>query len=795
MHSETKIIIFSFRKCPYNCKKCNYGTNSLPHLKDHLLLHEEGSNIHVPAPQPKLKERKLTEPTRTTRSRSTDERRKSEMCERQTECNGEVNEKGIDASDELLPGENNDGQRKSNVETTAKDNELETSTASAESIKTNSNSPNGSTKKIKERRGSGIGRGMGRGRRSSVKSPGRMSPRSPSRYSPRSPGRSSVPSERDTDYAQHSELGNEVTTNVTKLNDSQISEKTESATRSPRSRCRARKISKTVAAELANNTAIEHENDGEILAKRPRRKSTSTAEEDHDVDLSEHLARPQHKLHRNIIEQAATLDAASMSQDDDDDEENEDEELDDVDQHIDLFSKDVNERVVKCSHCPFTVKAEDEKAQINLKKHEQNHFRMSQYSCKHCTYSSGRLLVIKKHLEVLHGDPSGLVIQRPKSSVKFTGKRIKMSFSFIKKNAFFKPLPSTNRKTPMAENVGNEAGFDSKLHDTRGGGKRVSPRAKTACPCCVPDSTGDGKRNHNCMQANGSDDDKIDVGEESNENADLDSTLSPASKRVRIEETKLDPLITYDELGKKKGLKCHHCPFELPWNHGVTSRIHAHEACHFRTSQYECTLCGWNAGNVIAAKKHMTIHPDAKPADLLKRWGKEFKSKNGASKTNLIGRKKNRRVVAVSNMEIMKSLTQRARFIKANSQRSPGKYGNNTVGALLERRREENIALKPSGKTIKEILNLKENNAQLDFQSMGQGINVTSPTKDLVGTAKTVRALLDRSRSVQAMADSSKSHAAELTTVNIPKNDDTNNAFMKCQYCPFKVRIMKYLIM
>ena len=124
-----------------------------------MLLHGEGSNIHVPAPQPKLKERKLTEPTRTTRSRSTDERRKSEMCERQTECNCEVNEKGIDASDELLPGENNDGQRKSNVETTAKDNELETSTASAESIKTNSNSPNGSTEKIKERRGSGIGRG------------------------------------------------------------------------------------------------------------------------------------------------------------------------------------------------------------------------------------------------------------------------------------------------------------------------------------------------------------------------------------------------------------------------------------------------------------------------------------------------------------------------------------------------------------------------------------------------------------------------------------------------------------
>ena len=170
--------------------------------------------------------------------------------------------------------------------------------------------------------------------------------------------------------------------------------------------------------------------------------------------------------------------------------------------------------------------------------------------------------------------------------------------------------------------------------------------------------------------------------------------------------------------------------------------------------------------NVIAAKKHMTIHPDAKPADLLKRWGKEFKGKNGTSKTNLIGRKKNRKVVAVSNMEIMKSLTQRARFIKANIQKSPGKYGNNTVGALLERRREENFTLKPSGKTIKEILNLKQNNAQLDFQSMRQGINLASPTKDLVGAAKTVRALLDRSRSVQAMGDSSKSQATKLPAPN-----------------------------
>ena len=524
------------------------------------------------------------------------------MCERQIECNGEANEKGIDASDELLPGKNNDRQRKSDVANKAKDNEFEASTASAESSKTNNDSPNGSSEKIKERRGSGIGRGRGRGRRSSVKSPGRMSPRSPSRYSPRSPGRSvaaaaSAPSESDTSYAHDWELRNKSTTDATEMNDVQTSEKTESPTRSPRSRCRARKISKTVAAELANNTAIEHEYDGEIPAKRPRRKSTSAAEEDHDNNFSEHLARPQHKMHRNIIEHEATSDAASMSQDDDDDEENE------VDQHIDLFSNDVNESVVKCNHCPFTVKAEDKKAQIILEKHKQNHFRMSKYSCKHCTYSSGRLLVIKKHLEVLHGDPSGLIIQKPKSSVKFTGKRIKMSFSFIKKNAFFKPLPSVSRKTPMAEKVGNEAGSDSKLHDTRTGGKRVSPRAKTACPCCVPDNTGDGKRNHNCTLANGSDDDKIDVGEESNENADLDSTLSPASKRVRIEETKLDPLITYDELGKKKGLKCHHCPFELPWNHGVTSRIHAHEACHFRTSQYECTVCGWNAGKCNSGKE------------------------------------------------------------------------------------------------------------------------------------------------------------------------------------------------
>ena len=752
-----------------------------------MLLHEEGSNIPAAASQPKLKERKLPEPTRTTRARSTDERRKSEICQGMAACNREVKEKGNDTSEELLPGENSDEQRKRTVSTTAKDNELETSTVAAESIKTDKDSPNESTEKIKERRGSGIGRGRGKGRRSSVKSSGRMSPRSPGRCSPRSPGRSAataaatvVPSEGNTDHTHHSEQASESTTDATEINDAQASEKTESPTRSPRSRCRARKISKTVAAELANNTAIEHEDEGEIPAKRPRRKSTPAAEDDYDADISETLTKPQHKLHRNIIEHEATSDAASMSHDDDDDEENEDEELDDVDQHIDLFSNDVN--VVKCDHCPFTVKAEDEKAQIKLKKHEQNHFRKSKYSCKHCTYSSGRLLAIKKHLEVLHGDPSGLVIQRPKSSVKFTGKRIKMSFSFIKKNAFFKPLPSSNRKTPMAEQVGNGAEFDSKLHDTRAGGKRVSPRARAACPCCVPDNLGDGKRNHNCMQANGSDDDKIDVGEENNENADLDSTLSPASKRVRIEETKLDPLITYDELGKKKGLKCHHCPFELPWNHGVTSRIHAHEACHFRTSQYECTLCGWNAGNVIAAKKHMAIHPDAKPADLLKRWGKE-------SRTNLIGRKKNRKVVAVSNMEIMKSLTQRARFIKANIQRSPGKYRNNAVGALLERRREENLSLKPFGKTIKEILNLKQNNTQLDFQSMRQGLNLASPTKDLVGSAKTVRALLDRSRSVQVMGDPSKSHETKLTAPNNPNTDATDNT-LKCQYCPFKVRIM-----
>ena len=225
-----------------------------------------------------------------------------------------------------------------------------------------------------------------------------------------------------------------------------------------------------------------------------------------------------------------------------------------------------------------------------------------------------------------------------------------MSFSFIKKNAFFKPLGLPAKKV-ATEKVTNENKGDSKQHDTRSRVRRISPKAKTACSCCVSDSSGDGQKNHTCTHCNGSDDDRIDVGEESTENADLDSTLSPASKRVRIEETKLDPLITYDEIGKKKGLKCHHCPFELPWNHGVTSRMHAHEACHFRSSQYECTLCGWNGGNVLAAKKHMTIHPEAKDADLVKKWGKDFKDKNNTTKARFFPRKKNRKVVSVSHID------------------------------------------------------------------------------------------------------------------------------------------------
>ena len=652
--------------------------------------------------------------------------------------------------------------------------------------------------KIIERRGSGRGRGRGRppGRRSSVRSSGRVSPRSP--RSPRSPGRSPARAasiSNDHEFVDHSGMAGELTMDVTEKseNESEALEKAESPSRSPRSRYKTRKISKTVAAELANNTAIEHEEETVVPAKRPRRRSTPVG-----IDEPMNMTGTQEShvpIHHNLIdtEDASETAIFDMLHDDEDEDENEDEELDDVDQHMDTAACNVAEdTVVKCKFCPFTVQAGDEKAQLNLRKHEQHHFRKSKYSCKHCAYSSGRLLVIKKHLEVLHSDASGLVIQRPQSSVKFTGKKIKMSFSFIKKNAFFKPLGLASRKALALEKVEKDTGPDSKAHNhhTRAGGKRVSPRAKATCPCCVPDGKGDGRRNHNCLQAGGSDEDKIDVGEETNENADLDSTLSPATKRIRMEDSKQETLVVYGELGKKVGLKCHHCPFQLPWNHGVTSRMHAHEACHFRTSQFECTLCGWNGGNIIAGRKHMTVHPDAKSSDLLKRWGKQFKSTSGTTDGSIAARRKAShlsgcRNVAATNMEIMKSLTQKARIIKANTLKCPGKYGNNTVGALLQRKRDETIGFKPVGKTIKEILNLKGETTKQNSLPVQQMVSILSPTKDVVGSAKTVRALLDQTRNVQTVGSPNKPH---VTLVSLPKYDGANDTYLQCPYCPYKVR-------
>ena len=805
---QSVIILLIFRKCPYNCETCNFGTTSLPHLKDHMMLHKTGASAQPHVPAARIKHRKSLEPARTTRARSTEERRRSESAvarktEDQTNEANKIESETV--NDNVSKEKVNDVRKLGTVrqKSTVQNDKSESSMDDIEEKEIQENNENGQKAcKIMERRGSGRGRGRGRPRRSSLRSSGRVSPRSPGRCSPRSPGQSparaaSVTYDDDLELEDETEMTSEIVMDTTENeanHEPRELEKAESSSRSPRSRCRTRKISKTVAAELANNTAIEHEEESVVPAKRPRRRSTPIGVDEQDMKVTG-TREPKVPLHQNVIDTEHTSDAASfdMTHDDEEEDENEDEELDDVDQHIDTSSCSVSEdSVVKCKFCPFTVQAGDEKAQLNLRKHEQYHFRKLKYSCKHCTYSSGRLLVIKKHLEVLHADLSGLVIQKPMSSVKFHGKKIKMSFSFIKKNAFFKPLGLASRKALAIEKVEKDIGPDSKAHNhhTRAGGKRVSPRAKAMCPSCGPDGKGDGKRNHTCQQASGSDDDKIDVGEETNENADLDSTLSPASKRIRIEDTKQETLVVYGELGKKIGLKCHHCPFQLPWNHGVTSRMHAHEACHFRTSQFECTLCGWNGGNIIAARKHMVVHPEAKPTDLLKRWGKQFKGPKGTTEGSIALRRKasqisGRRNVAATNIEIIKSLTQKARIIKANTLKTPGKYGNNTVGALLQRKRDDNIGFKPVGKTIKEILNLKGENTQ-DSLPVQQMVSILSPTKDVAGSAKTVRALLDQSR--KPVVDPSKQHVTKLTALTVPKNEGTNGTYLQCQYCPFKVR-------
>ena len=305
------------------------------------------------------------------------------------------------------------------------------------------------------------------------------------------------------------------------------------------------------------------------------------------------------------------------------------------------------------------------------------------------------------------------------------------------------------------------------------------------CPCCLSDGRGDGKRNHSCPQAS-------DNEEEDNKNEDFRSTLSPEGGRCQMEESKQNSLVIYGELGKKLALQCHHCPFQLPWNHGVTSRMHAHEACHFRTSQFGCRLCGWNAGNIMVARKHMTLHPDAKPSDLIKKWGKRYKPKSGPGEGSVGTRRKasqisSRKSISATNIEIIKNLTQKARIIKANTPKSPAKYGSNTVGALLQRKRAQHVEIKIAGKTIKEILNLKGERVQEDSLSMQQTANLASATKDLARSAKTVRALLDRSKNAQVVGDPSKPHVTRMTAVSVPKKDGTNETYLQCQYCPFRV--------
>ncbi len=336
-------------------------------------------------------------------------------------------------------------------------------------------------------------------------------------------------------------------------------------------------------------------------------------------------------------------------------------------EHIDLSkSKDILEKdVTKCKDCPFTVRSNDEAALKNLRKHEEFHFRKSRYSCKHCSYSSGRLLLIKKHQELLHGDAEGVVIQSPKSSVKFSGKKIKMSFSFVKKNAFFKSVGLANKRVLEKEKEGKVHN-----HHTRAGGKRGNLATR-------------------------------------------DSADSPTSKRRKL--SKIDPLLEFNEAGEKTFIKCHHCPFKLPWNHGVTSRLIVHENCHFRKAGYECNICHFSSNNIMSLKSHAKVHVEVTVANSVIKRNKQIPLRRKIAeklKAKALGTPKGERSAydfvgsesEDSNQgaqlkplsldtNIMKDLTHKARIIKANISPSGGSSGA-----------QGSAQVKSPNKTVRELL-------------------------------------------------------------------------------------------
>ncbi len=360
-------------------------------------------------------------------------------------------------------------------------------------------------------------------------------------------------------------------------------------------------------------------------------------------------------------------DATTIEDVQEDETEENDEDMEDMSDHIDLTkTKDILEKdLTKCKFCPFTVKSEDEIALKNLRKHEEFHFRKCRYSCKHCSYSSGRLLLIKKHQELLHGDAAGVVIQSPKSSVQFSGKKIKMSFSFVKKNAFFKSVGLANKRVLEKEKEGKVHN-----HHTRAGGKRGN--------LAIRDS-------------------------------------SPASKRRKLSKT--DPLLEFNEAGEKTFIKCHHCPFKLPWNHGVTSRLIVHENCHFRKAGYECNICHFSSNNIMSLKSHVKVHVEITVANSIIKRNKQVPLRRKIAeklKAKALGTPKGERSTydfvgsesEDSNQgsqlkplsldtDIMKDLTHKARVIKANISPSSGGGGDGI---------QASTNVKASSKTVRELL-------------------------------------------------------------------------------------------
>ncbi len=770
-----------FRKNLLTCDMCTYGTNSQLHFREHQVLHKKSAaaqpgkcetrsaesaakseqdvdvsnkptrarrSDRLSLDSPRAKLQLPSEATRSTRARSSEERQRTlslgaavdetpvqentdEVAQseknvpgREDRKNEENEDRGVVGVFNQTAGDKHPTERVSNVAEMCNNQEIKSHRRSHER-KVNeekhldsvvNDKPPENTVTGESFVGSSAPSRICRKRKSSARQ------RSPGRHSPRSPGRSPAAKVLTIDKKETTGAGVEELTEA----EASLDDRPEDvATRSPRSRRGRRISSRAVEAELENNSAIEKvetEEEGATPppAKKSRVKSTESHEAATETEREEKDARKNEEKGEAKQVDEVESDAASqaMSQDDEDDmddDEFDDEENDDISQHIDVTSGEYKEEdVTKCKLCPFTVLVKDEKSQNNMKRHEQCHIRKSKYSCKHCSYSSGRLLLIKKHLEVLHEDPSGLVIQKPTSTVKFTGKKIKMSFSFVKKNAFFKPLGLASKKALALEQEDRlEREARAPAHQTRSS-RRSSPRAKAKCPCCVSD---DERGNHECQLARDSKDtrtDKIDettARKDDNDVYDIDNEKE-SDNLLLPGEKESDPQFLFDNQGNKTAVKCSHCPYELPWNHGVTARMRSHQACHFRTNQFGCNICGWNARNIIVAKKHMELHPDAKPSDLLKRWGKQFKSKGGDSFEGII-----------------KNLTQKARIIKANT----GKYNSSTVGALLQRKKEQRNMFKPIKKTIKEILNLKDDD-------VGCAEGHTAGT-----SGRTVRALLDQS--------------------------------------------------